>query len=121
MNAPHSQGIAPENGLSDLQRRCLDKRFDECTCALAEAVCALREAQVRAPRDASLHALCGLLRAADSLTACAHAVIDRNETVATTVPWLNPVGVSGGNRTDGLSGIRAAHRLVERPMVRSRA
>ena len=72
MSGRDLQPPEPCGGLSDLQRRCLDKRIDECTCALADAVCALREAQACAPREAHLDALSGLLRAAHGLTALAH-------------------------------------------------
>lgn len=80
MNAPHLQGFAHDTGLSDLQRRCLDKRIDECAGALAEAVCALREAEASEPRDVNLHALCGLLRAAHGLTALAHVMCGEHAT-----------------------------------------
>lgn len=72
MNASTLQGSEPETAWSDYHRRCLDKRIDECSDALAQAVRALSEAEHREPSDISLHAFCGLLQAAQSLTETAH-------------------------------------------------
>jgi hypothetical protein len=74
MNRPVIHRPEPELGLSDYHRRCLDKRIGECDEALAQAVCALYEAESWVPSDLSLHALSGLLQAAHSLTEVAHHI-----------------------------------------------
>ena len=72
MNGPTRQGSEPETGLSHYHRRCLDKQIDECNDALAQAVRALCKAEAWEPSGVSLHALCGLLQAARSLSETAH-------------------------------------------------
>lgn len=74
MNQPVVPRTGPGLGLSDYHRRCLDRRIGECDEALAQAVCALCEAESWAPSDLSLHALCGLIQAAQGLTVLAHHI-----------------------------------------------
>jgi hypothetical protein len=54
--------------LTAYHRRCLGKRVSECHGDLAQAVCALGEAQRWAPWDPRLEAACVLLTVAHSFT-----------------------------------------------------
>lgn len=74
MRHPMTHLPVPDVGFTDYHRRCLDKRIGECDEALSQAVCALCEAERWLPSDLSLHALCGLLQAAQTLTEVAHHI-----------------------------------------------
>jgi hypothetical protein len=54
--------------LTAYHRRCLGKRLADCHQDLAQAVCALGEAQRWAPWDPRLEAACALLNVAHSFT-----------------------------------------------------
>ncbi len=60
--------------LTDYHRRCLGKRLGDCHEDLAQAVCALNEAQAWEPGDSSLTAMSGLIRKAYELTSLAQRI-----------------------------------------------